>query len=99
MKPEVRTAARWAYDAQELGRAVRRVRHETEMTQSELADRLGVARMTVSRLENGEAVSIETAIRALSECGYAVAVAPKFARLVVQETPASQLTVTGTSVG
>ena len=41
--------------------------------------------MTISRLEKGEAVSVETALRALSECGYAVAVAPKFARLRLEE--------------
>lgn len=81
MTPDSRTSLRWAYDPQELGRAVRQVRREHNLTQKDLAERLGVARMTVSRLEKGEAVSIETAIRALSECGYAIAVAPKFSRL------------------
>lgn len=53
------------------------------MRQDELADRIGVTRMTVSRLERGEAVSLDTALRALSECGHAVAVVPKFTRLAV----------------
>lgn len=30
--------------------------------------------MTISRLERGEAVSVDTTLRALSECGYAIAV-------------------------
>jgi HTH-type transcriptional regulator / antitoxin HipB len=77
--------ARWAYDTHELGDAVRRVRTEQAMTQAELAERLGVVRMTISRLEQGEAVSIETALRALAECGYAVAIAPKFSRLLIED--------------
>jgi hypothetical protein len=39
--------------------------------------------MTVSRLERGQSVSVDTALRALSECGYAIAVAPKFTRVAV----------------
>lgn len=99
MKPKPPSYAQWAYDARELGRAVRKARRASGITQRDLADRLGVARMTVSRLENGEAVSIETALRALSECGYAVAVAPKFAKLVVQETPAPLTAVSRLTVG
>ena len=76
---------RWAYDPRELGDAIRRVRRERGLTQADLGDRLGVGRMTISRLEKGEAVSVETALRALSECGYAVAVAPKFSRLRFDE--------------
>lgn len=75
---------RWAYDTPELGAVVRGVRREAGFTQAELADRLGVTRMTLSRLEQGDAVSVETALRALSECGYAVAVAPKFSRLLLE---------------
>lgn len=72
---------RWAYDARELGQILRRARVDQGLTQAELAARLGIGRMTVSRLEAGEAVSMETAMRALSESGYAVAVAPKFSTL------------------
>jgi HTH-type transcriptional regulator/antitoxin HipB len=75
--------ARWAYDPAELGEAIRRVRRERGLTQAELADRLGVGRMTISRLESGDSVSVETALRALAECGYAMAIAPKFSRLRV----------------
>lgn len=78
---------RWAYDTTEFGQAVRRARRDARFTQAHLAERLGVTRMTISRLEHGDAVSLDTALRALSECGYAVALAPKFSRLVVEAGP------------
>jgi transcriptional regulator with XRE-family HTH domain len=71
------------YDAAELGEQIRRARLKKGFQQDELADRLGVTRMTVSRLERGQSVSVDTALRALSECGYAIAVAPKFTRVAV----------------
>lgn len=71
------------YDTAELGEQIRRVRMQRGLQQDELADRLGVTRMTVSRLERGQSVSVDTALRALSECGYAIAVAPKFTRVAV----------------
>lgn len=71
------------YDATELGACIRRLRREKGLHQGELAERLGITRMTISRLERGESVSIDTALRALSECGYAIAVAPKFTRVAV----------------
>jgi HTH-type transcriptional regulator / antitoxin HipB len=71
------------YDAAEFGERVKRARREKGLRQDELGDRVGVTRMTISRLERGEPVSIDTALRALSECGYAVAVAPKFTRVAV----------------
>jgi HTH-type transcriptional regulator / antitoxin HipB len=71
------------YDTVELGERIRRARQEKGLRQEELGERLGVTRMTISRLERGEPVSVDTALRALSECGYAVAVAPKFTRLAV----------------
>jgi HTH-type transcriptional regulator/antitoxin HipB len=73
----------WALDSAELGAAVRRARIARGLQQVDLADLLGVSRMTVSRLERGESVAVDTSIRALSECGMAVAVVPKFSRLVV----------------
>lgn len=48
----------------------------------------GVGRMTISRLERGGPVSMGTAVRALAECGAALAVVPKFARIEV--TPNDQ---------
>ncbi|WP_233213644.1 helix-turn-helix domain-containing protein [Mycobacterium hubeiense] len=71
------------YDAVELGERIRFARKEKGFRQDELGDRVGVTRMTISRLERGEPVSVDTALRALSECGYAIAVAPKFTRMAV----------------
>jgi len=76
---------RWAYDSRELGETVRRLRRSVGLTQAELAERVGAARMTISRLEQGGSVSVDTALRALSECGYAVAIAPKFSRLRIDD--------------
>jgi transcriptional regulator with XRE-family HTH domain len=63
---------------------VSRARKQSSLTQAALAERLGVTRTTVTRLEKGESVSIETVLSALSECGYAVAVVPKFSRVRIE---------------
>jgi transcriptional regulator with XRE-family HTH domain len=69
------------YDTTELGAQIRQLRKTKGLQQTDLAERLGVTRMTISRLERGDSVSIDTALRALSECGYAVTVVPKFSRV------------------
>jgi len=71
----------WAFTSQELGAALRRYRKDSALSQDGLAERLGVSRMTVSRLERGDAVSLDTAVAALSECGAKLAVVPKSARI------------------
>lgn len=73
------------YDTAELGEHVRRARQKKGFQQDELAERIGVTRMTISRLERGQPVSVDTALRALSECGTALAVVPKFSRVAVQD--------------
>ncbi len=73
----------WLPDPEALGRAVRDARRVRDLQQSDLAERLGVSRMTVSRLERGDSVSVDTALRALSECGLSIAAVPKFARIMV----------------
>lgn len=69
------------YDTIELGQHIRRARQDRGFNQDELADRIGVTRMTISRLERGESVSVDIALRALSECGIALALVPKFSRV------------------
>lgn len=69
----------------ELGQAVRQSRTSRGLQQADLAEILSVSRMTISRLENGQPVSVMTAMRALSECGYGVAVVPKFSRVEVTD--------------
>ncbi len=71
------------YDTVELGERLRRARQARGFHQGELADRIGVTRMTISRLERGESVSVDIALRALSECGMALALVPKFSRVAV----------------
>lgn len=75
----------WVYDTIDLGTRVRHARHDKGLRQDELAERLGVTRMTISRLENGQPVSVDTALKALSECGYALVVAPKFTRVTIED--------------
>lgn len=69
------------YDTVEFGEHVRRARQDRGFNQDELANRIGVNRMTISRLERGESVSVDIALRALSECGMALALVPKFSRM------------------
>jgi len=68
-----------------LGQTVRRVRRTRGWDQKRLAALCQVSRMTISRLERGQDVSIATALRALSECGYSMTIAPKRARVRVDE--------------
>lgn len=71
----------WVYNSAELGHAIREARRANGIRQEDLAEALGVSRMTISRMERGDSVSMETAMRALSECGFALIVAPKFVRV------------------
>lgn len=74
---------RRVHTAADFGEAVRAARSSRNLDQAELAERTNVARMTISRLENGGPVNIETAVRALSELGYEIVVVPKFARIEI----------------
>lgn len=73
------------YDTIEFGERVRHARQARGFHQDELANRIGVTRMTISRLERGESVSVDTALRALSECGIALALVPKFSRVTMTD--------------
>jgi HTH-type transcriptional regulator/antitoxin HipB len=75
----------WVADPAALGAAIRDARRRRDLQQADLAERLGVSRMTVSRMERGEAVSIDTVLRALAECGVALVVAPKFSKVTVTD--------------
>lgn len=74
------------YDTAELGAHLRRARRDKGFQQEELADRIGVNRMTISRLERGDSVSVDITLRALSECGIALALVPKFSRVTVTDS-------------
>lgn len=75
----------WVADPAGLGRVIRDARRGRGLQQADLAERLGVSRMTISRLERGDAVSIDTVLRALAECGVALVAVPKFARIEVTD--------------
>ena len=54
------------YDAPGLGSAVRVLRIERGWTQADLAEWLGVHRVTVAKLERGGAVDLPVAMRAIA---------------------------------
>lgn len=66
-----------AYDATDLGRTIRRLRTDRQLTQGQLAGWLSVSRQTVISLEHGGPVSVAVAMRALAILGNKVVVAPK----------------------
>jgi len=68
-----------------LGTVIRELRRERSWTQDELADRANVARMTISRLERGEDVSVITTLRCISELGYICVIAPKASKVEAKE--------------
>lgn len=57
------------YDASDVGRAVRTLRTRRSWSQSDLADWLGVHRVTVSKLERGGTVDLPLVVRALAILG------------------------------
>ena len=75
-----------APSARDLGQLARKARKSAGLRQEELAQRCQVGRMTISRLENGEDVSMVTLAQALSECGYSLVVAPKASVVKVEAT-------------
>ena len=54
------------YDAPGLGNAVRVLRAERAWTQADLAEWLGVHRVTIAKLERGGAVDMPLALRAIA---------------------------------
>lgn len=58
-----------AYDAPELGHAVRAMRRRRAWTQAELAEWLGVHRVTIAKLERGGTVDLPVALRAIGMLG------------------------------
>jgi transcriptional regulator with XRE-family HTH domain len=73
-----------APSGRDLGRLARKARLAAGLRQDELAERCQVGRMTISRLESGQDVSMATVAQALSECGYSLAVVPKGSTLSVE---------------
>lgn len=75
----------WVHEARDMGAVVRDARKAVDLTQQDLANRLGVSRRTIIRMESGdEGTSVETAILALGECGVELAAIPRNASVSVK---------------
>ena len=55
----------------EIGRRLEAIRLQENISQADLADEAGVSRRTITRLENGGGVSLETLIRIMRALGIA----------------------------
>lgn len=53
-------------DEQQVGLRLERIRLSRNITQAQLAERSGVSRRTIARLENGEGSSLDTFLRVLN---------------------------------
>ena len=54
---------------QDLCKRIERLRLDRNMSQAKLAEQAGVARRTISRMENGEGVSLNTLLRVMVALG------------------------------
>ena len=52
-------------EQKELGRRLQAVRHKLGLTQSEVAEKVGVGFLTISRMERGDSVSSSTLMKVL----------------------------------
>ena len=74
-----------AVDARSLGRSIADARKEAGLTQQNMAEKLGVTRGTIVRLEHGDPVSTVIAMNAIRAIGRDVALVPRFAKLQVKQ--------------
>ena len=74
-----------AVDAASLGRSIADARKEAGLTQQDVAQKLGVTRGTIVRLEQGGPVSSVVAMNAIRAVGRDVALVPRFAKLQVRQ--------------
>lgn len=72
-----------ARSRQDIGAAVRDARKSDGANQVEFADRAGVSRSTVQRLERGDDVSVDALLSALSELGLEAVIVPRGASITV----------------
>ena len=70
------------YDAPGLGHTIRVLRAEHGWTQADLAEWLGVHRVTVAKLERGGAVDLPLAMRAIAVLGGVVEIRARSGRKV-----------------
>ena len=66
-------------EQKEFGRRLQAVRHKFGLTQSEVAEKLGVGFLTISRMERGDSVSSSTLMKVLNLYSPAVSLNALFA--------------------
>jgi len=69
----------------DIGSAVRKARKRQNANQVDLADRAGVSRSTVQRLERGDDVSVDALLSTLAELGLEAILVPRGARVTVSQ--------------
>lgn len=76
---------RWfrARSRRDFGAAVADARKDAKLTQFELADRTGLSRSTIQRLERGADISLGAALTALAELGHEAVIIPRRSRVHV----------------
>lgn len=68
-----------------IGSAVQDIRRASDVNQTLLARKIGSSRPTISRMERGEAVSVDTVLDALAALGYEIVVVPRGRMIRVEE--------------
>jgi DNA-binding XRE family transcriptional regulator len=63
-------------DSKAFGASIRAARREAHMTLGEAALLLGVARQTLTNLETGKSIGLDTALRAAREFGVSILAVP-----------------------
>jgi HTH-type transcriptional regulator / antitoxin HipB len=67
-----------------LGAALADLRDLRGLTQTDLAEKTGTSRPTISRIERGEAASDETILKAMAAMGYELVAVPRGREIRVQ---------------
>jgi DNA-binding XRE family transcriptional regulator len=89
VKPVTPPADLFVPDSKAFGASIRAARRAAEMTISDAALLLGVARQTLTNLETGKSVSLDTALRAAREFGVSVLAVPGGQREAVRRALAN----------
>jgi len=63
----------------EIGNSIKRIRKEKKLNQSELAEKSGISRQTLSKLENGEIdkISLQTFLKIIDTLNYNIQIQEK----------------------
>jgi HTH-type transcriptional regulator / antitoxin HipB len=70
-----------------LGSALADLRDLRGLTQTDLAEKVGTSRPTISRIERGEAASDETILKAMAAMGYELVAVPRGHIVRIETTP------------